>query len=1183
MITDSASDTSHTRDPGQGAVHVFLIADVRGYTRYTYERGDEHGARLAMQFAAIARAAVGAHGGSVLELRGDEVLAVFTSARAALRASLALQQHLHTAPQTQASPDQVSPDQAIACGIGLDAGEPIPVEGGYRGLALNLAARLCSLAGPGEVLASETVVGLARVVEGVTYIDRGLAALKGFATRVRVIQVVPTLESAPGSLEGTSHAREYAAQQTTEPAITAEQSTPALPIGGFLGARPEHRLVARDKEFGALLAALEAVQEGSGRLLVLAGEPGVGKTRLAQEVTLAARDRGFLVSTGRCYAPQESVPYYPFLEALSLAYAAAPAPIRAALPQQWPEVARLVPDQAIGVAIASSGQTSGGYDDQQRLFWHLTGFLQALAAQQPLALLLDDLHWADQASIALLLHLVRHTREHRILVVGTYRDVEVQPLHPLAKAVRDLSREHLVERLDVRRLPMQGTTALLAAVLGEGDVSDAVAALIHGPTEGNAFFAQEVVRALVERGDVIRVAGRWEPREGAELSVPENVRSTILERVSRLSPPAQETLAAASVLGQSFTFDDLLSTQVLALQAIQSQANLASEDPAEREAMQEALLEEAVSATLLLEAGSESYTFSHALTQRALYEQLSSRRRGRLHRAAAETIEHLPEQTRLRRVAEVSYHFLHANLPSRAFPYAMQAGTQAESVYANVEAEHHYQAAVELARAIGDKAHEGEALERLGLLHWWNTGEYGAAMTLLGQAVVMYRWSGSREGEVRAAAQLARAYARCGQPNDALMLLAPLLDDPQLTELRTEQPAVEARLLTALADVHFHAGSYRDQLTAAERAVHLWRASGDLRSLADAQDLHGIALRLLGHWEDGLHELQEVVSIAERAEQTVAFYSTAHAWYHMGYSYLQSGDMETAASAIKRSVEVGEQLGNVSFYGVAQFVYGLQAFYAGDWSAARQRFDEATSTLEGKPYIVRIYSQIGQGLWSAATGEVAMGLRLLQAAVALGEQSQCRFLLNRAQRELAEVELVIGGAAQVRAWLEPAVNEPGRQGDNDITPLLPLLAWACIELGDEVAAEQLLDRAAPLAEAHHHRLALVDVLRVTALLRRTQQRWQEAETALDQALALCGAMPNPYAEAKVLYNWGQLDEARAAPEQARERYRQARAICVQLGEGLYLAHIDRALAGVAPADSGTSSAPIAADATQEWP
>jgi predicted ATPase/class 3 adenylate cyclase/transcriptional regulator with XRE-family HTH domain len=1155
-------------DNAHDAVHVFLIADVRGYTRYTYERGDEHAARLAMRFAELARAAVEARGGQVLELRGDEVLAVFLSARAALRAAVELQQRLRTAHS--AALDRPNPaDGAIPCGIGLDAGEAIPVEGGYRGLALNLAARLCSLAGPGEVLASETVVGLARVVEGISYVDRGLAALKGFATRVRVIQVVPSSSLTPESPEESSsvHGEAGTAQQTVQQSAPAERSEPdlpALPHGGFLGAQPEHALVARNQELATLLAAMDAVHEGSGRLLVLVGEPGVGKTRLAQELTLAAHDRGFLVATGRCYAPQESVPYYPFLEALSRVYAAAPVSVRAQVPQRWPEVARLLPDQTIGVAVGSSGQASGGYDDQQRLFWHLTGFLQALAAERPLALLLDDLHWADQASIALLQHLVRHTREHRILYLGTYRDIEVAQLHPLARAVRDLGREHLVERLDVRRFPKQGTTALLTAMLGEGEISDAVAELVHGPTEGNAFFAQEVLRALVERGDVTRIDGRWERREGVELAVPENVRSIIVERVSRLSPPAQETLAAASVLGQTFSFDDLLSARLLAMQSSQSQASPASpadQDLAEREAAQEAQLEEAVSAMLLLEAGSDGYTFSHALTQRALYEQLSSRRRGRLHRAAGETIERLPEPARMRRVAEVAYHFAQADLPARALPYELQAAAQAEAVYANVEADRLYQAARQLALATDDKAHEAEALERLGLLHWWNTGDYGAAMTLLQQAVEIYRQAGNREGEARTAAQLARAYARCGRPSEGLALLMPLLAGPRQMPAKPERTSFQANLLTSLADVHLHGGSYRETLAAAERAAEIWRATSDVRALVDALNLHGIALRLLGHWEDALRELQEVITLAERTERAGALYVRAHAWYHIGYSYVQSGQFELAAAAITRGAKLGEQSGNASFIGSARFLLGLQAFYAGDWAAAHRWYDASASAFQGKPYIVRAYGPFGQGLYSAATGKVESGLELLREAAAVAAQAPFMFILHRAWRELAEVELIMGRAAQVRAWLEPVVYDPDKQGQNDITPLLPLLAWACIELGDVEQAEQLLDQAAPLAEAQHHNLALIDVLRVRALLAVTRRRWQEAETSLDHALVLCRAMPHPYAEAKALYGLGQLEAARGTTEQARERFLQAQAICVRLGEGLYLQHIERALVG----------------------
>jgi class 3 adenylate cyclase len=177
----SAVDASDSSDASP--IHTFLIADIRGSTTYTVAPGDEAWAKLAMRFAAIAREVTEAHGGRVLELRGDEVLADFGSVRSALLAAIRLQARL----ATEAEKDQ---EPALRCGIGLDAGEAVAVEGGYRSLALNLAARLCSIAGPGEVLASETVISLAHTVPGLTYAERSPATLKGFPNPVRIVQVL---------------------------------------------------------------------------------------------------------------------------------------------------------------------------------------------------------------------------------------------------------------------------------------------------------------------------------------------------------------------------------------------------------------------------------------------------------------------------------------------------------------------------------------------------------------------------------------------------------------------------------------------------------------------------------------------------------------------------------------------------------------------------------------------------------------------------------------------------------------------------------------------------------------------------------------------------------------------------------------------------------------------------------
>ena len=170
-------------DDGVGsAIHTFLIADVRGYTLFTQERGDEAAAKLAAKFAGIARERVEGRGGSVIELRGDEALAVFTSPRQAIRAALDLQERFMA--ESMADPDLLLP-----VGIGLDAGEAVPVETGYRGGALNLAARLCGQAGPGEVLASREVTHLARRMDGVRYEDRGSLQLKGLTEPVPIVRI----------------------------------------------------------------------------------------------------------------------------------------------------------------------------------------------------------------------------------------------------------------------------------------------------------------------------------------------------------------------------------------------------------------------------------------------------------------------------------------------------------------------------------------------------------------------------------------------------------------------------------------------------------------------------------------------------------------------------------------------------------------------------------------------------------------------------------------------------------------------------------------------------------------------------------------------------------------------------------------------------------------------------------
>ncbi|HEV2462074.1 MAG TPA: AAA family ATPase, partial [Ktedonobacterales bacterium] len=464
----------------------------------------------------------------------------------------------------------------------------------------------------------------------------------------------------------------------------AAPHTPRQPIGGFLGGRPEGPLVGREAELASAVAALDALAGGAGRCVLLAGEPGIGKTRLAQEVDIQARERGMLVVTGRCYETQQAVALAPFFEALTTAYAAAPQPLRTELPLLWPHVTRLILD--LVAAADSAPPRSDAPDEQQRLFWQITGFLQALAAARPVTLLVDDLHWADGASVALLAHLARHTRGHPILVLGTYRE-EASWGHLAETPLADLVRERLVERIVVGRFAPSGTEALMRTTLAgaagtagaeraegvEGtEIAPALVDLVHAHTEGVPFFIQEEVRTLVERGDISRMHGRWEARRMDELEMPDNVRAVVGQRLAHLSATTREVLFEASILGQTFRFADL--------------ERMGERTPV----VWEMALDEAVTTGLLRETDVEQYHFHHVLIQQVLYAGVPSPRKRRLHQAAGEALERLPEHEQARRAAELAAHFLKADAGARAVPYLLLAGRQAKTVYAHSEAEQHY-------------------------------------------------------------------------------------------------------------------------------------------------------------------------------------------------------------------------------------------------------------------------------------------------------------------------------------------------------------------------------------------------------------------------------------------------------------------------------------------------------------
>ncbi len=365
-------------------------------------------------------------------------------------------------------------------------------------------------------------------------------------------------------------------------------------------------MVGREQELERILSRLHGLAQGSGCCVFVCGEAGIGKTRLTREVLARAGAAHIRAYVGRCFEQYTRVPFFSISQVLDAVFAEVSADVQAAAYSRWPELAHV---------LANSGDFRAlqAVETQLQVFRAVVEFIRSQSAATSLVLVVEDLHWADDTSLALLLHLGRHVREMSVLVLATYRDDRLAEDHLLESTLRELRRERLVEEIDVRRLPLAGTAALLQTRMPHESISDELTALVHSRAQGNPFFTEELLASFVDAGLVTYGV----PATAlAEVPLPRAVRSVVADRVGRLPIACQELLRVASVLGQEFELSVLLAVS----------------EREEDEALDK--LDTALRAGLLeVRRGQQGewYGFTHALIQEAVYEQLPEHRRRRLH------------------------------------------------------------------------------------------------------------------------------------------------------------------------------------------------------------------------------------------------------------------------------------------------------------------------------------------------------------------------------------------------------------------------------------------------------------------------------------------------------------------------------------------------------------------------
>ena len=435
--------------------------------------------------------------------------------------------------------------------------------------------------------------------------------------------------------------------------------------------------VGRQREMGELKACLEDALSGRGRLVTLVGEPGIGKTRTAQELATYAGLRSARVLWGRCYEEQGMPPYWPWVQAIrSYVRERDPDQLRSEMGAGAADIAEVVSDVKDRLPdLKPPPQLDSPEQARFRLFDSITALLKSASLKQPLVLVLDDLHWSDQPSLLLLQFVARELGNSRLLLIGTYRDMELSRQHPLAESLGDLTRERLFQRVLLRGLSQQDVGRFIEMAAGV-DPPAGLTEAVHTQTEGNPLFVTEVVRLLVQEGELTQESGS---RESWTVRIPEGVREVIGRRLNRLSQRCNETLTIASVIGREFGLRQLAPLV---------------EDISEDRLLE--VLEEALSARVIEELPQAvgRYQFTHALIQETLSEELTLTRRVRLHARIAETLEELYGDEADAHAVELAHHFAEAEAVSggeKLAHYSMLAGERALAAYAWEEALSHFE------------------------------------------------------------------------------------------------------------------------------------------------------------------------------------------------------------------------------------------------------------------------------------------------------------------------------------------------------------------------------------------------------------------------------------------------------------------------------------------------------------
>jgi eukaryotic-like serine/threonine-protein kinase len=804
------------------------------------------------------------------------------------------------------------------------------------------------------------------------------------------------------------------------------------PLGSLAGGT----LVGRAEELGQMRDAIDEALAGRGNLMFLVGEPGIGKTRAAEELATFAGMSGARVLWGRCHEDERAPAFWPWIEAIrEFVRDADPVGLRWQLGPRAPDVARLVPELAERLGEEPEPVDSISEADRFRLFDSVVGFLTDVSRSRPLVIVLDDLHWADASSLELLRFASRQLVGTGLLLVGTYRDVELGRHHPLSGALAELTAARNARRIQLHGLDVRGVGEMIESATGTAP-APALARAVWEQTEGNPFFVGEVVRLLASEGRLDQ-AGSALPA-----AIPEGVRDVVGQRLDMLTPEANDVLKVAAIAGREFEIEVV---------ALASGRELDEVDRALASARESLLVSDDAT------GGPEWMSFAHAIVRETLYAELSTAQRVALHKRVGEALEQVvgsgPEE---RLLDDLARHFVEAAPAGefdKAIDYARRAAARASAQFAHEDAANLYARALELA----DGATEIDSRTKTELAY-----ELGRA-----------RWLGGRFAEARSAFERAADLAR--ELGDAGALARAALGISLVAAAGQVDEPLFALLKEALEAIDDREGAIGIQLRSAIAGRTIWRDPDEARRLAgdaveDARrlgDHHALAVALFAQQfllaatpdspRDRLANADELIEVPRRSgDRDLEVRANAY----RANAEIELGNIAAADAAFADYTKLAVELRQPTHLWHIPMFGAMRATMEGRFDDAERLADEARRDGE------RAQEPLS-GQFHALQIAVIRRLqgRLEEALPAVREMAR-QFPAIRAWRlTLASFLAELGSVDEARAEFELLAGNDFEDLPRDMqwVPAMTRLAECCAWLGDAERAAILHDRLAPFA------------------------------------------------------------------------------------------------------------------------